>query len=119
MTEGSATTSISFGIPLASAPTPVYVPEGTTTLPAGCTGSVEAPGAEPGFLCVFAGSEHNIAHNPAGEHMRICSAKSPLACLADLPGAEGTADSTGALVVATDETAGVMQSGGTWAVTAE
>ena len=44
--------SISFGIPLASAPAAHIVPHGGP-LPAGCSGSLANPGAAPGNLCVF------------------------------------------------------------------
>lgn len=63
--EGTATTvgdlasaSISFPVPLASAPTPTLVSSGTS---ASCPGSVAAPAAAPGQLCVYVGGELNVA----------------------------------------------------------
>jgi hypothetical protein len=44
-------TSISFPIPLESAPTPEIVGNGQTT--ANCPGSAPEPSAEPGFLCIY------------------------------------------------------------------
>ena len=44
--------TISFPVPLASAPTAHLVGAGQPP-PAGCSGSVDAPAADPGHLCVF------------------------------------------------------------------
>ena len=59
---GSEWGSVSFGIPVENeageSPTPVYVREGAPT-PEHCLGSVLDPGAEPGYLCVFASEESN------------------------------------------------------------
>lgn len=44
-------TSLSFPIPLSSAPTVKIVPKGGTT--EGCNGSVSEPTADPGFACVY------------------------------------------------------------------
>jgi Collagen triple helix repeat (20 copies) len=122
--EGSASTAVSFGIPLAAIPEPVYVKAPTTeeeehgefpVPPAGCTGNVEEPGAEPGRLCVFGRFEHNNNSNP-----HICASAKPMfACLFGQIGVEGTADRTGAFIGVVDEAAGVVALNGTWAVTAE
>ena len=71
---GSASTSVSFDIPLAAAPEAVYVAPPTEkeeekgefpSDPIGCTGNVEEPGAEAGHLCVFARSELNVGATTA------------------------------------------------------
>jgi hypothetical protein len=56
------TSAISLGVPLASAPTAHYIPEGTPegSDPTGCKGTVSAPVAVSGNLCVFAEEEQNI-----------------------------------------------------------
>jgi hypothetical protein len=46
-------TAVSFGIPLASSPTAVYLKVGETE-PTNCPGTVEEPQAALGFLCVYA-----------------------------------------------------------------
>lgn len=56
---GQALAAVSFALPLSSSPTPHYIKEEETP-PAGCTGNVHEPGAEPGNLCVFAESEVNV-----------------------------------------------------------
>lgn len=50
--------SISFPTPLASTPTPTYVPSGSTT--ANCTGSVGAPSAAAGYLCLYEGGHADL-----------------------------------------------------------
>ena len=54
-----ASASISFGIPLASAPTAHYVLASAVSPPAGCEGDYTNPGADPGNLCVFQGYGNN------------------------------------------------------------
>jgi hypothetical protein len=49
---GLAGVALSFPIPLAAAPTAHFIEAGATP-PAGCSGSVAAPAASPGNLCVF------------------------------------------------------------------
>lgn len=111
--EGSASTAISFGIPLAAAPEPVYVKESGLT-PAGCTGNVEEPGAEKGHLCVFASSEFN------SQVPGICSSgkHSGLQC-ANTSSLGNDSDRFGFQINAIDKAAGTMILNGTWAVTAE
>jgi collagen triple helix repeat protein len=121
LAEGSASTTISFGIPLAGDPEAVYVKAPTEeqrehgefpTPPAGCTGNVEEPGAEAGHLCVFGAFEHNNNSNP-----HVCTGDKPLllCLLAD----EAKAGKWGALVGVIDEAAGPVIVNGTWAVKAE
>ncbi len=113
--EGSASTTISFGIPLADAPDPVYVKAGETTAPPGCTGNVEKPGAEQGHLCIFAAFENNNDHG----NVHICSAALNLIeCLQGNPGVEGTADPFGVQIGVLSEAPGLVVLNGTWAVTA-
>jgi hypothetical protein len=105
--EGTATTiadlaaaSISFPVPLASAPTPVLVSSGPT---ANCQGSASNPAAAPGYLCVYVGTSTNIAvsgiYDPFG-------------------GNAGTASAYGAGIVIDSAGSGNFYSDGTWAVTA-
>lgn len=51
---------ISFPVPLKTAPTAHFIPVGGP-VPAGCSGTVENPGASPGHLCVFQESGYNIS----------------------------------------------------------
>lgn len=108
--EGSASTAISFNIPLAAAAKLIYVKEKEAT-PAGCSGNVKEPGAAEGNLCVFAAEEEN-SFAP-----RICPASTPL--LECLFGAEEGADPSGADIAILDKAAGFLAVNGTWAVTAE
>jgi hypothetical protein len=61
---GKAVTGVSFALPVAGEPAVHYIKKGET-LPAGCTGSINEPGAEvgenkEGNLCVFAENEENL-----------------------------------------------------------
>jgi hypothetical protein len=98
-------TAISFGFSLSAAPTPHYIPVGGA-VPAGCTGGVTNPGADPGNLCVFEAATTNIT---AGSQ----------AVFDEATGTDGQADPWGAGVAAT-ATAGDTDTRyrGTWAVTA-
>ncbi|HWX44733.1 MAG TPA: hypothetical protein VNY52_05365 [Solirubrobacteraceae bacterium] len=122
--EGSASSDISFGIPLTASPAVAYIPAPTEeqkekhefpTPPAGCSGTFEDPGAEEGHLCVFGSFEHN--HN--GEPY-ICASGNLILCLSGGGGGlnEG-ADPTGAVISVLGQSAGVILFSGTWAVTAE
>jgi hypothetical protein len=51
--SGIAVTSVSFGIPLASAPTAVVVPAGEDKSGEGCPGTAAAPAANPGKFCLY------------------------------------------------------------------
>jgi Collagen triple helix repeat (20 copies) len=125
--EGVAVTTVSFNIPLAVAPEPVYVKAPTEEerskgefppAPAGCIGNAEEPGAEKGHLCVFPQYELNT------KTPTICSAAKGsvglISCvLFQSSGVAGTADPSGALIGAIAKEAGFMALNGTWAVTAE
>jgi hypothetical protein len=117
--------SVSFGIPLESAPVPIYVKELEAT-PEHCTGSAASPGADPGYLCVFAREEGSIIKEPfPGLHdPKICSNNKSINLLAPagtgcaLSGTEpASADASGFDVTAIAEEHGFAF--GTWAVTAE
>jgi hypothetical protein len=112
--------SVSFVIPLESAPIPVYVRENQTE-PTHCPGTVKSPAAAPGYLCVYDGQESNINHEPTG-----LGSVSPVVCSngGTLPASgcafgksPGTADRGGFDVTAAVGTNGNAY--GTWAVTAE
>jgi len=105
--EGTATTvadlassAISFPVPLASAPTASIVTSGSTT---DCPGSVSAPAAAAGYLCVYVGDNVNVGeedvYDPYGD-----------------PG--GTTSRYGAGFIIDSDAAGNFYSDGTWAVTA-
>jgi hypothetical protein len=121
--EGAISTAVSFGIPLAGAPAPVYVRAPTKEqeekhefppTPAGCTGNVEDPGAEPGHLCVFARSEVNVGA------LSVCSSSDPVGlCVFGSAGVIGTADPRGFLLAGVDAEKGAVFANGSWAVTAE
>jgi hypothetical protein len=96
-------TAISFGVQLASAPTPHYIGVGAP-IPPGCSGNVGAPGASPGNLCVFASFEANITPGSGTTF--------------NATGNDGQADPFGAGVAGTATTAASTRFGGTWAVTA-
>jgi hypothetical protein len=117
--------SVSFVIPLAKAPTPILVRKGAPT-PPHCTGSLSEPGAEPGFLCVFANEEKAIEkENPAEglESPRVCSfVEQPSSkCFFSQSGVGGgpKADPYGFGIGVVSKEAGFVVADGTWAVTAE
>jgi hypothetical protein len=97
--------TVFFPIPLASNPTAHFIPSGTTP-PSGCSGTLAAPAASPGNLCVFESFPSiNLTHldfyNPeTNSETATASGK------------------TGALAVFTANAAGETQATGTWAVTA-
>jgi hypothetical protein len=51
--------TVSFGWELSAAPTTHYIAIGDT-VPTGCSGTADAPGADPGHLCVFEVSIDNV-----------------------------------------------------------
>jgi hypothetical protein len=125
--SAKADATVSFVIPLTRAPTVHYIKMATEsngvpafpTPPAGCTGNVEEPGAEPGNLCIFTGinAEHNIAEEIGGY-------KLPLVCPWETPGgsrAKGCtyydASKYGFGLEFFAEQEGELEASGTWAVT--
>jgi hypothetical protein len=115
LTSGSTVTiggetygTISFPIRLPSAPTHVeYVKKGKTGT--NCTGSMPAPTAPAGFLCVYAGAEFNY---PPAEPATVA--------IQNAAGTPSAASASGARIVfkAIAEEANDIDSG-SWAVTAE
>ena len=89
---------ISFGYTIPAAPTVHYIPQGTV-VPAGCAGTVEAPDASPGHLCVF----EQLDNNASGQAIYNAS------------GSLG-ASRMGALLNATATAAGPVFVYGSWAV---
>jgi Collagen triple helix repeat (20 copies) len=114
---------VSFGIPLEGAPIPVYV-KAKEAAPEHCTGSVTEPGAEAGYLCVFAKEEEHLVSEAelggvGNTNPKICSGSDsrPIgACAVGLLSESG-ADPTGFDVTVVAEQGGFAL--GTWAVTAE
>jgi hypothetical protein len=95
--------AISYGVlGLTASPTQHYVPAGAAT-PAGCTGDVDNPGADPGNLCVFEKITTNIT---AGTQTVFNMAGNP------------GADPWGAGIAANATAAGDSRFRGSWAVTA-
>lgn len=92
--------SISFPTPLATAPTPNVVSSGSTSA---CPGSLTAPSAAPGELCIYEGSQADVAeinvYNPINNQA-------------------GASSAYGAGIVVDSGGSGNMYIGGTWAVTA-
>ena len=95
--------SITFQFPLASAPVDHYIEAGAPT-PAGCLGSRTNPGAAPGNLCVFENETFNAAAGPL-----ICNW---------LGNSCSGASRLGFTVAPLSNGAGLMETNGTWAVTA-
>lgn len=91
---------VSFGVQLAAAPVPHYIPSGAP-LPAGCRGNAAEPDADPGHLCVFETLAVNVTNQ------RIYSATPVIA---------DAASRTGAWIVVQSTAAGNAYAGGTWAV---
>jgi hypothetical protein len=110
--------SVSFGIPLESAPIPIYIKQNGAT-PAHCTGGVANPGADPGYLCVFAFQEGNITSEPVPgvNSPKVCSNNAELIAGCALAVKAPSADPSGFDVTALAEASGYAF--GTWAVTAE
>ncbi len=94
-------TDISFGTTFSAAPVVHIIPVGGPP-PAGCSGTVTAPDASPGHLCVFASLADNIG--PVNS------------CKTSTSSCFGTAsDPWGASIFTTATAAGNMQAFGTWA----
>lgn len=96
----SMSADISFGWNVGTAPT-VHVIAPGAPAPAGCSGTVAAPGAAPGNLCVF-------------ERVHV-NASAPLVCSATAACAP-SASPFGALLVAASTAGGVAEISGSWAV---
>jgi hypothetical protein len=98
-----ASESISFGYTLASEPTSLFVPSGSTPR-AGCPGTASNPQADPGFLCVYensnVGTTNTVICNPVSNTCGVPASRF---------GGYLRTDSTG--------TAANTRTVGTWAVT--
>jgi hypothetical protein len=90
---------ISWGIQLSALPTTHLILDGGS-VPAGCSGSLTNPGADPGHLCVFEGFSFNAA-NPF-----LCN-----------PSAQGCLTTFGTVMLMAAAGTGLWDSFGTWAVT--
>jgi Collagen triple helix repeat (20 copies) len=94
--------AISFNIPLASAPIRHFIQAGAAT-PAGCTGNVSNPGADPGHLCIFVGYRSNVTNLTGGWSPENGS---------------HVGNRFGLVLFASGTAAGFWEMAGTWAVTA-
>lgn len=128
-----ATDSVSFGIPLETAPVVRFVranhkeiiETGTSAFeevtPTTCLGSPAAPTAPPGFLCVYAEDEEGLAPSLGSEHAlpKVCSfgKQNIFACLTGSGVSE--ADRFGFSLVAGAVGEAPAIGTGSWAVTAE
>jgi hypothetical protein len=102
-TNGLNSDSISFGYTLAAPPTAHVILIGAA-VPAGCSGTVDHPGAAPGHLCVFEGWNYNATSlQPCDPTTSGCS-----------PGTTGQ----GVMLIAAAAANGIWDDAGTWAVTA-
>jgi hypothetical protein len=100
--SGSSITAaeISFPVPLKTAPTPHYIPEGAPN-PAGCSGTPQNPVASPGHLCVFQESGYNTS-----------------SVIVSAPDDSAFSSRHGAIVLAFSAGTGRFSNAGRWAVTA-
>lgn len=98
-----ASDDISFGVTFASAPAVHVIGPGDVP-PAGCSGSLEAPNAAPGNLCIFQRANFNVAPIVVCTVANSCDT-APL----------GKANAFGAWVFAFSSAAGYFESGGSWA----
>lgn len=110
--------SVSYALPLSSAPTTHFIRPEEEPLPSGCTGSVEEPGAEPGNLCVFAKEEANSKQLAGGVYPLPFICKWETGCVPNVSG-EGEGSVYGFGIVASSEEEGEVTLNGTWAVTEE
>ena len=105
---GSA--SISFAIPLETAPTPQFIELGAQD-PPGCEGSAQAPTAAPGNLCVYEGANANAAE---WKELNLFPIR-----FFDPGEGPGTAGKVGTILYVASKEAGLTSANGSWAVTAE
>lgn len=110
---GSAFNSVSFALSLPSEPTPHYIYPGEAP-PAGCTGSVEDPGAAEGNLCVFAAAEVNSRNKIENVPVpTICRWEAANPCVPSQASIYGFG-----IEVVAEESEEKVSANGTWAVTA-
>ena len=113
--------SVSYALPLATAPAVHYIRPGETD-PAGCNGNAEKPEAERGNLCVFAAEEENSFQEQTVGSLHyyfptLCQWETG-ACNVHSPNGEGEASTRGFGIDARTEAEGTLRIVGTWAVTA-
>lgn len=94
---------VSFGVTFASAPTVHVIGPGAVP-PAGCSGSLEAPNAAPGNLCIFQRANFNVGPMVVCTVANSCDT-APL----------GKANAFGAWLFVFSSAAGYFESGGSWA----
>lgn len=105
----AASESVSFSIPLASAPSAKVVQNGTTSAPPECPGTAAAPEAAPGWLCIYENRDQN---QRSGGYPNVVAPGS---------GFSPSASRYGAILIVQGQAAGTdwfYWSEGTWAVTA-
>jgi hypothetical protein len=105
----TASESVSFPIPLASAPSVKVVQNGTASAPPECPGTAATPQAAPGWLCIYENREQNQRSGGYPQATAPGSAVSP------------SASRYGATLFVQGQAAGTdwfFWSEGTWAVTA-
>lgn len=106
-TEAMAT-SITFPLKLSASPTAVEVPWAAPNPdPTHCPGTVDAPSAAPGYLCVYDGTPTNVAQTQWGGYLQIVDADG-----------HGGASPFGAALTARVASTGSIDFPGSWAVTA-
>jgi hypothetical protein len=101
--------SISFPLQLAAAPIGVIeVPWATSPKPAHCSGTPQAPTADPGYVCLYDRFSTNVSLSPNGFNLQA----------ADVDGNGGVASTFGLRIVTRALTTGGVDVEGSWAVTA-
>ncbi len=119
--EQKFSTTVSFDIPLSSAPVKHFI-KATETPPKGCTGTVTEPGAEKGNVCIFEDQNENTEEKYLGviELPLIDTFEAPYlhAPESEEQGPSGTKVSPfGFGMVTFSHEAGTVNVNGTWAVT--
>ncbi len=111
-------TSVSYALPLATAPTTHYIRPGAE-VPAGCLGEAKNPEAEPGNLCIFATNENNSLQSEFIFSFPTVCNWNTATCNSTSKTGEGEGGLEGFGVEALAEKAGELEVIGTWAVTAK
>jgi hypothetical protein len=94
---------ISFGFELSAAPTAHFIASGATP-PAACPGTAALPQASPGNLCIYEGTDANVAARGFQDPVTLATG--------------ATVRPWGAEVGAVSAAAGNFYTAGSWAVTA-
>jgi hypothetical protein len=103
--EYAGSQALTFPLQLSAAPTVVQVPYQTTNV--NCPGTVAAPTAQPGYLCIYVRNDSNVHQANAGDDFYPTNA------------AQGYgADTYGVVLKADSAAVGLIQIFGSWAVTA-